>query len=545
MDSNDQPVARALTAYTEKKLSRRDFVRFTAALGVTSLGAAELLGGAAPARADEPKTGGKLIEGYDRTLSVLDPIKSTWADPGLVAIYEPVVVRNLDGVVVPYLATAFKPSETEWRLKVPAGRTFQSGAPLTAEAVQKALTLMVTPNVGQNAVFYTAVSGIDVDGDEVVIHLKSPRQGLGEVLATEYAAIPNVDKREQVGVGSFGSKEADGSGPFKLDEFVSGSHVRVARWDGYKGGADFFENKGAAHLDAVEWVPILEPSQRAPEIETGAVHCVKNPPAADVERLKSNQDLVVLEFPETSNFFLLPNMKRTDLGFDDLRVRRALSLAVDREGIVKAILRGGAEVTNGPASSGWRYFEPEVKKFNNYDPAAAAALLDEAGWKLNGDTREKNGVKLAFTAINLTDVIENQVMAAIADMFAELGIKMQVTSLEGAAFREQRPKADLFGYKWLWSVPADVIPFFIRGYQPNDQPEAKEALDAFKEWEGARSDEELQKASSKAQLVVAEKLPIIPIYTPNTVWAHNKKVHGWRPNRFNLYPFYNDVWLDS
>ncbi|MGD9891868.1 MAG: ABC transporter substrate-binding protein, partial [Dehalococcoidia bacterium] len=275
------------------------------------------------------------------------------------------------------------------------------------------------------------------------------------------------------------------------------------------------------------------------------VHCVKNPPAADVARLKANRNLVVLEFPETSNFFLLPNMKRADLGFNDLRVRRALSLAVDREGIVKAILRGGAEVTNGPASTGWRYFEPGVKKFNNYNPAAAAKLLDEAGWTLKSGTREKGGVKLAFTAINLTDVIENQVMAAVADMFGELGIKMQVKSLEGAAFREERPKADLFGYKWLWSVPADVIPFFIRGYQPNEEPDVKEALDAFRAWEGARSDAELASASSKAQLVVAEKLPIIPIYTPTTVWVHNKKVHGWRPNRYNLYPFYNDVWLES
>jgi peptide/nickel transport system substrate-binding protein len=535
----------ALAAYTEKQLSRRDFVRLAAAFGVTTLGAAELLATTAPVRADEPRTGGKLIEGYDRTLSVLDPIKSTWADPGLIAIYEPVIVRDLDGGLVPYLATAFKSGDTEWRLTIPKGRTFHSGAPLTPEAVQKALTLMITPNVGQNAVFYTAVSDIAVDGDDVVIHLKSPRQGLGEVLATEYAAVPNVAKRDEVGVGSFGAKEADGSGPFKLDDFDAGAHARVARFDGYKGGAPFFENKGPAHLDAIEWVPILEPSQRAPEIETGAVHCVKNPPYADVARLKGNDNLVVLEFPETSNFFLLPNMRRADLGFNDLRVRRAMSLMIDREGIVNAILRGGAEVTNGPASSGWRYFEPGVKKFNNYDPDGAAKLLDEAGWTLNGDTREKNGVELAFTAINLTDVIENQVMAAIADMFAEFGIKMQVQSLEGAAFREQRPKADLFGYKWLWSVPADVIPFFIGGYQPNDEPDAKEALAAFKEWEGARSDAELVAASSKAQLIVAEKLPIIPLYTPTTVWAHNKKVHGWRPNRFNLYPFYNDVWLES
>ncbi len=543
--SERNSVTGIVSEYGAGKIGRREFVRRVGMLGISAAAAAKMLAGASPAKAQTAKAGGTLIEGYDRTLSALDPVKSTWADPGLNAIYEPLVVRNLKGEVVPHLASSFTSSETEWRFKIPAGRTFQSGAAATPEMIRKAVQLLITPNVGQNAVFYSAVSGVEVAGDELVIKLKSPRQGLGEVLATEYAYIANADKREDIGAGTFGAKEADGSGPFVLAQFSSGSRAKVNKWANYKGGAAFFDNKGPAYLDSIEWVPILEPSQRAAEMESGTVHAVKNPPAADVPRLKSNKDLVVLEFPETSNFFLLPNMKRTKFGFDDIRVRRALALAVDREAIVKAILRGGAEVTTGPASSGWRYYEPGVKKFNNFDPKAAAALLDEAGWKLNSaKIREKNGVKMEFTAINLTDAIENQVMAAIAEMFADLGIKMQVESLEGAAFREKRTDCDMFGYKWLWSVPADVIPFFIRLYQPNDEPNVKTVLDAFREWEGARSEADLVASSKKAQLAVAELLPTIPVYTPTTVWVHHKKVHGWRPNQFNLYPFYNDVWME-
>lgn len=537
----------ALDDYRTHQIGRREFLRRLGAVGVTSVMAGTLLAPTLKAQAQEAKKGGTFVEGYDRDFNPLDPIRSPWADPGLNAIYEPLVVRDLSGNIVPFLALSFSASDTEWRFEIPQDRTFQSGAPVTAEAVQKAVKVMTTPKEGQNASFYSAVSEVAAEGNELVLSLNTPKQGLGEVLATEYAYIANIDRRAEVGPGTFGAQEADGTGPFILKEYTTGAKVRVERWAEYPGhGAEFFENKGPAHLDAVEWVPILEPSQRAAEIETGSVQAIKNPAAPDVARLRSNSDLVVLEFPETANFFLLPNVKRKDIGFDDVRVRQAMSHAIDREGIVAAILGGGAEPTYGPASSGWKYYEPKVEAFNQYDPGKSAELLEAAGWSIGSSgVREKDGVKLEFTAIHIASPIENQVMAAIASMFAEIGVTMKVESLEQAAFREKRPNADVWAFKWLWSVPADVIPLFVRVYQDNENPDVKAVLDAFKGWENASSEEELVAASSKGQLLVAELLTTIPVYTPQTVWVHNKKVHGWRPNPFNLYPFYNDVWIEG
>ncbi|GIK82658.1 MAG: peptide ABC transporter [Alphaproteobacteria bacterium] len=538
----------ALQEYESNRIGRREFLRRLGAVGVTSAMAGTLLVPMLQAQAQEVKTGGTFIEGYDRDFNPLDPIRSPWADPGLNAVYEPLVVRDPgNGTIMPFLALSFSASDTAWRFEIPENRRFQSGTPLDAEAVRKAVKLMTTPKEGQNASFYAAVSDVTTEGSDLVISLSTPKQGLGEVLATEYAYIANIDRRAEVGPGTFGAQEADGTGPFVLKQYTTGSKVRVERWAEYPGqGAPFFENKGPARLDAVEWVPILEPAQRAAEIETGSVHAVKNPAAPDVARLKANADLVVLEFPETSNFFLLPSVKRKDIGFDDARVRRALGHAIDREGIVAAILGGGAEPTYGPASSGWKYYEPKVEAFNQYDPDKSVSLLEEAGWTVGSSgVREKDGVKLEFTAIHIASPIENQVMAAIAAMFAEVGITMHVESLEQAAFREKRPTADMWGFKWLWSVPADVIPLFVRIYQDNENPDVKAVLDAFKGWENARSEEELVAAASKGQLLVAELATTIPVYTPQTVWVHHKKVHGWRPNPFNLYPFYNDVWLEA
>ena len=57
-------------------------------------------------------------------------------------------------------------------------------------------------------------------------------------------------------------------------------------------------------------------------------------------------------------------------------------------------------------------------------------------------------------------------------------------------------------------------------------------------------EESLRAAAMQMQAVVAEELPFIPIYTPNTVWVNHKDVVGWQPNQVNLYPFYNDVWMN-
>jgi ABC-type transport system substrate-binding protein len=546
MDHHDE-ITEVMGEYRAGEIGRREFLRRVGIIGLSSLAAGTLLAGVGRAYAQSPASGGTLVEGYDRDFSPIDPVKTAWADPAMNALYEPLVTHDFDGKVVPFLALAFNESTERWTFDIPAGRTFHSGAPVTADAVARALQVMISPDTGQNASFYTQVETIAAEGEQVVFALKAPKHGLAEVLSTEYAYIPNIDRRNELGAGTFGAQEADGSGPFKLAEYVTGSKVRVEKWAEYPGqGAPHFENHGPAHLDAVEWVPILEPSQRAPEIETGSVMTVKNPPSADVARLKANADLVVIEFPEPANFFLLPSMKRTDLEFDKVEIRQALSGAIDREGIVAAILNGGGEATRGPVSSAWRFYEPGVEAFNNYDPEKSAAALEAAGWVVGSSgVREKNGVKMEFTAIHVAHPIEIQVMAAIAAMFQEIGVVMHVESLEIAAFREKRPKADMFGFKWLWSVYADIVPLFIRLFQPNDHPDVAAILDAFKAWENSVSDDEMRAVTSKAQLLAAELAATFPVYTPNSVWVHHKKVHGWRPTPYGLYPFYNDVWIEQ
>src|SRR5579864_8712591 len=116
-------------------------------------------------------------------------------------------------------------------------------------------------------------------------------------------------------------------------------------------------------------------------------------------------------------------------------------------------------------------------------------------------------------------------------------------------FTMRSRQARRFINKWLWQDPLDAIIGFsaTRGQPfPNWQQSSIPALDeAFRDWLKAGPADELKAAASKVQRIAAEQLPYIPLLTPDDIWVHSNKLHGWRPFAANLYPFYQDAWLES
>jgi peptide/nickel transport system substrate-binding protein len=381
--------------------------------------------------------------------------------------------------------------------------------------------------------------------------MKNPFTAFPETLATENSMPVNLRKREELG-DDFGVTETDGTGPFTQTTFKPGTEVTVTKWADYPGsGTPWVNNKGPAYLDGIKWVPILEVGNRANEIETGGVNVVKNPAPQDVDRLKANPDLVITEFPALANYWISINHANTDLGFDDLRVRQALSAAIDREGLAQSLYFGHAAATYGPIAPNYKWYEPGVEQFNQFDVDKAKSLLEEAGWtEGSGGIREKAGKKLSWEHINnggqpTTKAIDEAVVAMLKDVGAE----MKVKSLDSAGWGEAVNNADnppaSWGFEWLWSSPVDLLIFF-HAY-PSDAyngsiPEIKAAVEA---WQTAATDADLEAAAKQFQLAWAEKLPKISLLTTNNIWVAQKSVMGYTPLESNLYPLYNDVWLDT
>jgi len=550
-------VTEVLNQYAMKRLSRRDVLKRAGALGIGAsvigplLAACSSSGSAASDSAGgsasgTPKVGGVFREGYDRDFTPPNPVKNSWADPDFNALFEALVMRNPEGQIVPMLADKFSSGPTGWTFHLRSGLKYQSGAPLTPASVVQDFNLFRNPNIGQNPPFWAPVTNVTADGQEIVCHTSHPFQAFQETIVTEYCYIMNPATWKAQGA-KYGTEPTDGTGPFTLTSYVPGQHVTATRWEEYPGSiVPFFTNKGKAYLDQVEWIPITQASERAPQIQTGLVDAVKNPPPQDVATLKADQNLVVLEFQELSNFFLSVNMGDSSLGFDDLRVRQAISHAIDREAIVSSIFLGHAAATYGPVMTRWKWYNPAVEQYNQYDTGQAETLLDEAGWKMgpNG-IRVKNGKPLAFTTYNLTDQTQNQVLQAVTQMLAKVGIQMTVESLASAAFYPKLTnETTSYAFKWLWSSPIDVVALFVQFYQPK-LAALQPVYDAFTAWQTAGTLDQLQQAAMAYQTTFAQLVPLIPIYTQNTIWVHTQNVVGWQPNQANLYPFYNDVWLKN
>jgi peptide/nickel transport system substrate-binding protein len=205
----------------------------------------------------------------------------------------------------------------------------------------------------------------------------------------------------------------------------------------------------------------------------------------------------------------------------------------------------------GPFPTKYKYYEPGVEAFNTFDVAAAEALLDEAGWARGDDgVRAKDGQRLSFSIVNQADAVRDQVGEAIVGMLAQIGVEATMSNLEAGAFFDTlgTPELQSFFFQWLWMSPPNLLQViadsrFIPApnWEKANVPDFDAAIDA---WQFATNEAEAEAAARQIQMVGAEQLPTLTIYTPNVVWAHHKRVHGWMPTDTNLYPYYNDVWLE-
>ena len=330
---------------------------------------------------------------------------------------------------------------------------------------------------------------------------------------------------------------------------MSGSHLDVARWDGWSGARTTWESNrdGPAYLDGVRWVPILDDRERAAALERGEVDCIQNASLLDVDRLAANPELEVIEFQQSALVYMGARPPHESLGDGDVRVRRAISLAIDRQALVDrdldgprlaggladpvalAVVRAGGRVV---AAASTRARRPSCSTRPASQPAPDGVRLElRDGRRQRRDGAPRRGDDRARCSRRSASGSSSTVIQAFDEFYGRLN---------------EHPPA--FISKWFWPEPVDAIVGFVATWGqdggPNFQRSSDEALDrACRAWEVARDDDALRAAARDIQLRAAECLPLIPLFAPAAVWAHHRRVRDWRPNRHDLYPLYGDVWL--
>lgn len=493
-----------------------------------------------------------LREGFDYPFSRLDPM-GAHIDPPSVAVYDTLLAKGHDRGGHPCLARVVDISQDRlaWTLELRNDARFHSGAVCDARAVVDSLESLRWHVPGARQLWYwDPVDQVVPVGDRALrFTLHHPYRRLPALLWGTHTAVFNraaqIRQPEK-----FGYSVWDGTGPFEVQTW-SETRVTARRSEHYPVLSIPGFEPSAAPLDGIEWTYLADPHERTAAVLSGELDCAHGVPYADVAALQQDPRLNVYDAGQSSSMYLSLNWDRTDLGFDDLDLRRALSLAIDRHELVTRALLGHGRATWGPLPPGTEYYDPAVDASGVHDPGAARRELELHGWAEGADgVRSRDGVRLAFECVVQRDPVFEDVASLVAEQLRAVGIDLQVQPVTPFAdFYDACSRGPASSIsKWLWPDPLDALIGFSSTSTspfPNWSRASVPRLDAlFHAWLEAGTEEELAAAASDIQRCFVDTLPYIPLLAPNDVWVWSDEVSGFSPSVDVLYPLYHGVSVD-
>jgi peptide/nickel transport system substrate-binding protein len=352
-----------------QRVSRRDFMRRAAALGISTALATGVLSRAGYAQ--EPKKGGtfKVGLGHGATTDSLDP--ATYPDQmtgtvGWGASGNSLTEMDTSGSIVPDLAESFEPSDDakQWVFKVRKGATFHNGKTVTAnDVVQSYLHHMGKDSKSAAKSILDSVAEVKADGENVVFTLKG-----GNADFPFYASDYHLKIMPAKDGGGVDWESGIGTGPYKLDKFEPGVGAKLSRFENFY---------GKAYFDAVEVRTIADVAARTNALTSGEIHYMDRCDLKTVNLLKKNPDLNVVDVTGYGHDIFV--MNTTVAPFDNPDVRNALKNALDRDEIVKKVFHGYASAGNdNPIAPSIQYaINPEP--IHTFNPDAVKEYLKKAG----------------------------------------------------------------------------------------------------------------------------------------------------------------------
>lgn len=411
-------------------MKRRQFL--VSAAGASALAALP----ATTLRSFAQSSSGVITYGQSTAVLTLDPAHGAFT--GYPGGYEAALVmfdRLLDFdenmAIVPQLAKSFAMSADlmSCELELQAGVTFHDGTPCDAEAIKFNIERMMDATINTtNRPLWNPISGIEVVNEStVVIRTSAPFAQLPNTLAHGSGAIVSPAAIAEFGEDGFAQNPV-GAGPYKLESFDAGQNLTVAAFENYWGDAP-----GASKII---FTYIAEPATRINALITAAVDVIDSVPVHLVGQLTSNPDVTVVSKPGLRPMGLALNMTREPL--KDVRVRRALNLAVPVKTIAEKVFYGFAKAPDSPLA--FDAIGHKTVGETVYDPERAKALLAEAGYTAGADgVMEMNGERLSLTMYAPDGLFPGDVAVSeiVAASLKEIGVEVNISKIERGGYWDQ------------------------------------------------------------------------------------------------------------
>jgi peptide/nickel transport system substrate-binding protein len=377
------------------EFDRRSFIRTLTVLGGVAL-LTPVIAGCAPTAAapgvvpttafGTPKKGGSAVLAIQD-----DPVNMDPADGQIYAsiqvydnIFSKLIEVDKDFKFVPDLATSWKQDDPlTWSFTLVKNAVFHNGEPLTAKDVAFSINRMKTHSLGAFVASFDTVEVID--DYHFKIHLTKP---YGAMEATLASFVNIVNK---TAVTTMDPKESPiGSGPYKMTEWVKGSHVKLERWEKYY-------KSDKPYLDSVTFQSVPDDSVRLAGLQTKQFDWVQTVPQQQIKTLESSS--TIAHTAAKAYFPYLIEVNTTAAPFDNKLVRQAVNWAIDRSDIVKLAFSGQAAEATEAVAKGNPFFSGADFYAGGPDLKKAKALIKQANLTTNEYTILVETEDSAYTTI--------------------------------------------------------------------------------------------------------------------------------------------------